>query len=74
MIGIYKNEGGIIFRKHCDKCNRPSYSSSEFEEWYCPVCNNDLTHYPLFNPMTFERINSNFVLTKLRMKSPKKYV
>jgi uncharacterized Zn finger protein (UPF0148 family) len=66
--------GGIIFRKNCDKCNRPSYSSCEHNEWYCPICNNDLTHYPLFNAMTFERININAVLAKLKEKDQKEYM
>lgn len=63
-----KNVGDIIYRKHCDKCNRPSYSSCESSEWYCPVCNNNLTNYPLFNAMTIERINFNTVLSQLKVK------
>lgn len=46
-----------MYQKHCDRCNRPSYSSSEIGEWLCPVCGKNLTMYPFFDAMTMERIN-----------------
>ena len=45
-----------MFRKHCGNCNRPSFSSCENGVWICPVCNHDLTNYPIFDAGTFERI------------------
>lgn len=33
-----------MYKKTCDKCTRPSYSSSEFGKWICPHCKRDLTH------------------------------
>ncbi|WP_445489877.1 hypothetical protein [Niallia sp. 03133] len=55
---------GIIYRKNCDKCNRPSYSSSEIGSWKCPICHNDLTNYPFFDAITFEQIHIHYVLKK----------
>lgn len=45
-----------MYRKNCDRCNRPSFSSSEVGEWLCPVCGHDLTRYPFFNAITLEKI------------------
>ena len=45
-----------MYRKNCDRCNRPSYSSSEFGEWLCPVCGHDLTRNPFFNAVTLEKV------------------
>jgi len=45
-----------MYRKHCDRCNRPSYSSSEAGEWLCPVCGHDLTSYPFFQAVTLEKV------------------
>ena len=63
-----KEREAHMFRKHCDRCNRPSYSSSESGEWICPVCYNNLTDYPLFNAMTIDRINENAILTLIKNK------
>ncbi|WP_102273062.1 hypothetical protein [Cytobacillus massiliigabonensis] len=46
-----------MYQKNCDRCCRPSYSSSEKGEWLCPICGQDLTIYPIFDAMTLERIN-----------------
>ncbi|WP_313799823.1 hypothetical protein [Cytobacillus sp.] len=46
-----------MYQKNCDRCSRPSYSSSEKGEWLCPICGHDLTAYPFFDAMTLERIN-----------------
>jgi uncharacterized Zn finger protein (UPF0148 family) len=45
-----------MYRKNCDRCNRPSFSSSEQGEWLCPVCGNDLTRYPFFNAISLEKV------------------
>jgi uncharacterized Zn finger protein (UPF0148 family) len=45
-----------VYRKNCDRCNRPSFSSSEVGEWLCPVCGNDLTRYPFFNAISLEKV------------------
>lgn len=45
-----------MFRKHCGNCHRPSFSSCENGVWICPVCNHDLTDYPIFDAGIFERI------------------
>lgn len=44
-----------MYRKNCNRCNRPSYSSSEMGEWVCPVCGNDLTKAPFFYANTLEK-------------------
>lgn len=44
----------IIYSNNCDRCDRPSYSSSEIGKWICPVCGSDLTDFPFFNAITFE--------------------
>jgi len=54
-----------IYRKNCDKCHRPSYSSSEIGEWHCPICNNNLTDYPFFDAITFEQIHINHSFKKV---------
>lgn len=45
-----------VFRKNCDRCNRPSFSSSDIGEWLCPVCGHDLTRYPFFNAISLEKV------------------
>lgn len=45
-----------LYRKNCDKCNKPSFSSSEYGEWLCPVCGHDLTAQPFFDAVTFEQV------------------
>jgi len=45
-----------VYRKNCDRCNRPSFSSSEVGEWLCPICGNDLTRYPFFNAISLEKV------------------
>lgn len=57
---------GTIYQKNCDRCHRSSYSSVENGEWLCPVCNQDLTQYPLFDAITFERIQNGLNIPKLR--------
>lgn len=57
-----------MYRKNCDRCNRPSFSSCEAGEWLCPVCGHDLTKYPFFQAMTLEKVT---VLPHLN-KSPYK--
>lgn len=47
-----------LYRKNCDRCNRPSFSSSEVGEWLCPVCGNDLTRYPFFNAISLEKVTN----------------
>ncbi len=56
---------GNIYRKNCDKCHRPSFSSSEIGSWYCPICHNDLTTNPFFDANTFEQIHTNFLVRKV---------
>lgn len=46
-----------MYRKNCDKCNKSSFSSSEFEDWICPICGKDLTEYPFFDAITSEQIH-----------------
>lgn len=53
-----------MFRKHCENCNRPSFSSCESGVWICPVCNHDLTDYPLFDAATFEKIQQKDIHLK----------
>ncbi|MDZ5473525.1 hypothetical protein SM124_17560 [Bacillus sp. 31A1R] len=60
-----------MYRKDCDKCLRSSYSSSEFGEWACPICGNDLTNHPFFDAITFERIHVNMSSKKLKMYKQK---
>lgn len=63
-----------MYRKNCDKCSRSSYSSSERGEWFCPVCNNDLTKYPFFDAMTFEKIHVSYSFKKVLSAYRNQYV
>lgn len=45
-----------MYRKNCNQCNESSYSCSEYGDWICPVCGNDLTDEPLYDPFSFERV------------------
>ncbi|MBT2758129.1 hypothetical protein AB1K84_19175 [Mesobacillus foraminis] len=45
-----------MYRKNCERCGRPSFSSSEAGTWHCPVCGNDLTNYPFFDAETLEKL------------------
>ena len=47
-----------IYRKNCEKCFRPSYSSSNTGEWICPACGSDLTEFPCFHAGTIDRIQT----------------
>lgn len=58
-----------MYQKNCDRCNRPSYSSSEIGEWLCPVCGHDLTVYPFFDVKTMERINVKALPFQKKMES-----
>ncbi len=60
-----------MYRKNCTKCNRPSYSSSEMGEWLCPVCGTDLTHFPFFDAITFERLPVKMMPFKKKIESYK---
>lgn len=44
-----------MYRKNCERCHRPSFSSSEVGKWICPVCGHDLTNHPFFNAITLEK-------------------
>lgn len=61
-----------MYRKNCERCNRPSYSSSEFGEWFCPTCGNNLTHHPFFDAITFEQIHVKTILMQHKLRSYKK--
>lgn len=63
-------KGDFMYRKICDRCDRPSYSSSEIGKWICPECNNDLTRNPFFEAMTLERV---FVKLFLNNDTAEKY-
>ncbi|MFC0269928.1 hypothetical protein ACFFIX_00455 [Metabacillus herbersteinensis] len=32
-----------MYKKHCNRCFQPSFSSYAGGEWICPICTNDLT-------------------------------
>ncbi|WP_142255363.1 hypothetical protein [Bacillus sinesaloumensis] len=32
-----------MYTKTCPKCNQPSFSSSKYGEWDCPICQTDLS-------------------------------
>lgn len=46
-----------VYRKNCERCFRPSFSSSEVGEWLCPVCGNDLTRQSFFDATTMEQLS-----------------
>ncbi|WP_139785666.1 hypothetical protein [Cytobacillus gottheilii] len=60
-----------MYQKNCDRCQRPSFSSSEQGEWLCPVCGNDLTCQPFFNAMTQERVNVAYKVQEQRRQIQK---
>ncbi|RSD26702.1 hypothetical protein [Mesobacillus subterraneus] len=59
-----------MYRKNCDHCNRPSFSSSEMGEWLCPVCGHDLTNYPFFNAVSLEKVSISSRWKKNLYKNP----
>lgn len=61
-----------MYRKNCDKCYRPSYSSTEMGEWLCPICGNDLTSYPFFDAITLERMIVNIIPIQQKLKAYQK--
>ncbi len=58
-----------MYQKNCDRCQRPSFSSSEQGEWLCPVCGNDLSCQPFFNAMTQERVDMSYKVKGQRRQS-----
>lgn len=69
-----------MYRKNCDRCNRPSYSSCEVGEWLCPVCGHDLTRYPFFQAVTLEKVailnrwnNAPYKIETTRRESAKNF-
>ncbi|MFY0757605.1 MULTISPECIES: hypothetical protein [Metabacillus] len=32
-----------MYKKLCNRCYQPSFSSCPAERWICPICTNDLT-------------------------------
>lgn len=59
-----------MYQKNCDRCQRPSFSSSEQGDWLCPVCGNDLTLQLFFNAMTQERVNVSYKIQKQKKQDP----
>lgn len=57
-----------MYRKNCERCGRPSFSSCSTGAWYCPVCGHDLSSYPTFQAEIFERIQRNLpeIIMKMR--------
>ncbi|SDM69649.1 hypothetical protein [Sediminibacillus halophilus] len=39
-----------MYRKTCNRCSQPSYSSTKIGGWFCPVCNQDLSHLKARDP------------------------
>lgn len=58
-----------MYRKNCEKCKRPSYSSSEFGVWLCPTCGTDLTPLPFFHAVTFEQVHVNRLLINKQLNA-----
>jgi uncharacterized Zn finger protein (UPF0148 family) len=58
-----------MYRKNCDRCFRPSFSSSEFGSWICPTCGNDLTEYPFFDAFLLERLQIKAQLQDYKHKT-----
>ena len=61
-----------MYRKNCDKCYRPSYSSSEAGEWICPICGHNLTKLPFFDAITLERVHINIIPIQRKLKAYEK--
>ncbi|UOE56410.1 hypothetical protein LIT38_05390 [Bacillus sp. CMF12] len=53
-----------MYRKNCNKCHKPSYSSSESGDWLCPICGTDLTDEIFLNAMTLEPVHTAFNKSK----------
>ncbi|RDU36432.1 hypothetical protein DRW41_12935 [Neobacillus piezotolerans] len=41
-----------MYKKVCNECSKPSYSSCETGTWLCPVCGADITRVNLQAPET----------------------
>ncbi|MBP1942712.1 uncharacterized Zn finger protein (UPF0148 family) [Bacillus luteolus] len=33
-----------MYKKVCNRCFKPSFSSCNTGEWLCPICQKDITH------------------------------
>ncbi|WP_442594235.1 hypothetical protein [Neobacillus sp. D3-1R] len=45
-----------MYKKVCNCCNQPSFSSCETGTWICPVCQKDITNIPAELPPSQEKI------------------
>jgi uncharacterized Zn finger protein (UPF0148 family) len=59
-----------MFKKVCDHCSQPSYSSSETGKWLCPLCNHDITHVLLQDAESQEALKLRFEAFKSRYTFP----
>lgn len=53
-----------MYRKNCNKCHKPSYSSSESGDWLCPICGTDLTKVIFQDAITLEPVHTAFKIWK----------
>lgn len=57
---LIKNvRGGIMYKKICTKCYRPSFSASKEEKWICPICLKDLTGCKALNLYVINNVLHN---------------
>ncbi|WP_156791534.1 hypothetical protein [Bacillus sp. SG-1] len=58
-----------MYKKNCQRCSRPSFSSTETGEWICPSCGNDLTASPFFHASSFLQINQKVIPLEKKLKT-----
>jgi len=46
-----------MFRKNCNKCRRPSFSSVQSGEWICPICGENLTKVKAVDAGVWDKLN-----------------
>jgi ribosomal protein L37AE/L43A len=46
-----------MYKKICNRCTRSSFSSSEYGEWLCPSCGNNLTESPFYKATILQNVS-----------------
>lgn len=70
-----------MYKKTCDQCHQPSFSSCEKGTWFCPICDHDITHVMHQNAESqavvkqkFEALQNRFTMKPEQPETINKYV
>ncbi|MCM3597176.1 hypothetical protein M4D55_15485 [Metabacillus idriensis] len=57
-----------MYKKLCNRCYQPSFSSCPADRWICPICTNDLTKIKAIRAVHTASFNPENYLMKNRIK------